>query len=126
MRLVDWLDKGASLGAGAPCLTMDGKSLSYAEVQALTHRVARRLNSAGITPGKHVAILSGNDPVAFACVLAISRAAAVWCPINPRNEAAEKELADIRRGTGYLDHARDLLAQRADAERLFDIKSRRG
>lgn len=89
MRLVDWLDKGASLGAGAPCLTMDGKSLSYAEVQALTHRVARRLNSAGITPGKHVAILSGNDPVAFACVLAISRAAAVWCPINPRNEAAE-------------------------------------
>lgn len=89
MRLVDWLDKGASLGAGAPCLTMDGKTLSYAEVQALTHRVARRLNSAGITPGKHVGILSGNDPVAFACVLAISRAAAVWCPINPRNEAAE-------------------------------------
>jgi hypothetical protein len=25
------------------------------------------------------------------------------------NEAAEKELADIRRGTGYLDHARDLV-----------------
>ena len=89
MRLVDWLDKGASLGAGAPCLTMDGKSLSYAEVQALTHRVARRLNAAGITPGNHVAILSGNDPVAFACVFAISRAGAVWCPINPRNEAAE-------------------------------------
>lgn len=89
MRLVDWLDKGASLGADAPCLTMDDKSLSYAEVQTLTHRVARRLNGGGITPGKHVAILSGNDPVAFACVLAISRAAAVWCPINPRNEAAE-------------------------------------
>ncbi|MBB6424524.1 AMP-binding protein [Sphingopyxis sp. JAI128] len=89
MRLVDWLDKGASLGPDAPCLTMDGKSLSYAEVRALTHRVARGLNGAGITPGKHVAILSGNDPIAFACVFAISRAAAVWCPINPRNEAAE-------------------------------------
>lgn len=89
MRLVDWLDKGASLGAGAPCLTMDGKSLSYGAVQALTHRVAHRLNASRITPGKHVAILSGNDPVAFACVFAISRAAAVWCPINPRNEAAE-------------------------------------
>jgi acyl-CoA synthetase (AMP-forming)/AMP-acid ligase II len=89
MRLVDWLDKGASLGADAPCLTMDGNSLSYGQVQVLTHRVARGLSSAGITPGKHVAILSGNDPVAFACVFAISRAAAVWCPINPRNEAAE-------------------------------------
>ncbi|MBJ7437522.1 MAG: AMP-binding protein [Sphingopyxis sp.] len=89
MRLVDWLDKGASLGPDAKCLTMDGKNLSYAEVQGLTHRVARGLNGAGITPGKHVAVLSGNDPVAFACVFAISRAAAVWCPINPRNEAAE-------------------------------------
>ncbi len=89
MRLVDWLDKGASLGPDAPCLTMDGKSLSYAEVQAFTHRAARGLNGAGILPGKHVAILSGNDPVAFACVFAISRAAAVWCPVNPRNEAAE-------------------------------------
>ena len=89
MRLVDWLDKGASLGADAPCLTMAGNSLSYAEVQRLTHTVARGLNAAGITPGKHVAILSGNDPVAFAIVFAISRAGAVWCPINPRNEAAE-------------------------------------
>ena len=89
MRIVDYLDKGASLGSDRPCLTMDGKSLSYAEVQQLTHRVARGLNASGIVPGKHVAILSGNDPVAFACVFAISRAGAVWCPINPRNEAAE-------------------------------------
>ncbi len=89
MRLVDWLDKGASLGTDARCLTMDGKSLSYGEAQALTHRVARGLSASGIAPGKHVAILSGNDPTAFACVFAVSRAAAVWCPINPRNEAAE-------------------------------------
>ena len=41
MRLVDWLDKGASLGADAPCLTMDGKSLSYGEVQALTRTASR-------------------------------------------------------------------------------------
>ncbi len=27
--------------------------------------------------------------MAFACVFGVSRAAAVWCPINPRNEAAE-------------------------------------
>src|SRR6202011_3624874 len=38
-----------------------------------------------------VAILSGNDPIAFACVFGISRAGAVWCPINPRNEAAENQ-----------------------------------
>ena len=43
-----------------------------------------------------MAILSANDPVAFTCVFGISRAGAVWCPVNPRNEAAEnRELLDL-------------------------------
>jgi fatty-acyl-CoA synthase len=89
MRIIDTLDKGASLGPDAPCLTMAGESRSYAQVQALTHRIAHALNGVGITPGKHVAILSENDTMAFVCVMAVSRAGAVWCPVNPRNEAAE-------------------------------------
>ncbi|MHC2475018.1 acyl-CoA synthetase (AMP-forming)/AMP-acid ligase II [Bradyrhizobium elkanii] len=91
MRFIDYLDKGASLGADAPCLTMDGRDLSYGEVQRLSYRIARGLERSGIAPGEKVAILSGNDPLAFACVFGISRAAAVWCPINPRNEAAENK-----------------------------------
>src|ERR1700756_2537191 len=91
MRLVDYLDKGASLGAGAPCLTTHGKDLSYGDVQRLSYRIARGLANSGISPGEKIAILSGNDPIAFACVFGISRAGAVWCPINPRNEAAENQ-----------------------------------
>ncbi|WP_338694190.1 AMP-binding protein [Bradyrhizobium sp. 26S5] len=91
MRFIDYLDKGASLGADAPCLTMDGRDLSYGEVQRLSYRIARGLDRSGVAPGDKVAILSGNDPLAFACVFGISRAAAVWCPINPRNEAAENK-----------------------------------
>jgi acyl-CoA synthetase (AMP-forming)/AMP-acid ligase II len=89
MRLVDYLDKGAQLGAAAPCLTMGERDLSYADVQAISHRVGRGLQRAGIRPGDKVAVLSSNDAHAFACVFGISRAGAVWCPINPRNEAAE-------------------------------------
>lgn len=89
MRLVDYLDKGASLGPDAPCLGMGDTRLSYGDVQRLSHRVARALQRSGIAPGSKVAVLSSNDPVAFACVFGLSRAAAVWCPINPRNEAAE-------------------------------------
>jgi fatty-acyl-CoA synthase len=89
MRLIDYLDKGATLGAAAPCLTLGDKDLSYGQTQGLTYRVARALARSGIKPGDKVAVLSGNDSIAFACVLAISRAGAVWCPINPRNEAAE-------------------------------------
>jgi fatty-acyl-CoA synthase len=91
MRFIDYLDKGASLGANAPCLTMDGRDLSYREVQQLTYRIARGLERSGIAPGEKVAVLSGNDPLAFTCVFGISRGAAVWCPINPRNEAAENK-----------------------------------
>ena len=91
MRFIDYLDKGVSLGANAPCLTMDGRDLSYSEVQKLSYRIARAFERSGIAPGEKVAILSGNDPLAFSCVFGISRAGAVWCPINPRNEAAENK-----------------------------------
>src|SRR3984957_10526223 len=89
MRLIDYLDKGAMLGADSPCLTMGETDLSYRDVQRLTHRVARALQRSGVKPGDKVAVLSGNDAIAFACVFAISRAGAVWCPISPRKEAAE-------------------------------------
>jgi acyl-CoA synthetase (AMP-forming)/AMP-acid ligase II len=97
MRLSDFLDKGASLhSSGAPCLTMAGQARSYAQVQRLSWSVGRALARSGIRPGDKVAILSGNDPVAFGCVFGISRAGAVWCPVNPRNEAAEnRELLDL-------------------------------
>jgi fatty-acyl-CoA synthase len=91
MLLTDYLDKGASLGPSRPCLTTDGLALSYGETQAFSYRFARAMAAADVAPGAKVAVLSGNDPVAFACVFGISRAGCVWCPINPRNEAAETQ-----------------------------------
>ena len=96
MRLTDFLDKGASLGPGAPCLTMNGRTRSYHDVQRLSWAIARALARSGVRPGGKVAVLSANDPVAFCCVFGIARAGAVWCPVNPRNEAAEnRELLDL-------------------------------
>ena len=96
MRLTDFLDKGASLGPDAPCLTMAGHTRSYAEVQRLSWVIGQALARSGIRPGDKVAVLSANDPVAFSCVFGIARAGAVWCPVNPRNEAAEnRELLDL-------------------------------
>src|SRR3954467_6218486 len=89
MSLTSYLDKGASLGRGAPCLTLDGTSLSYGDGVDLSHAVARALRGWGVRPGDKVGILSANDPTAFACVFGIARAGAVWCPVNPRNGAAE-------------------------------------
>jgi fatty-acyl-CoA synthase len=96
VRLTDYLDKGASLGAAAPCLTMGGRTLTYGDVQQLSWKVAGALARSGVRPGGKVAILSSNHPVAFGCVFGIARAGAVWCPVNPRNEAAEnRDLLDF-------------------------------
>src|SRR4051812_26751884 len=96
MSLAAYLDKGASLGPDAACLTMGERTLSYAEVQAFTRRVARALVRSGVRPGDSVAVLSGNDPTAFACVFGIARAGAGWCPVNPRNQAEEnRELLQL-------------------------------
>ncbi|MEU7814748.1 long-chain fatty acid--CoA ligase [Pseudonocardia sp. NPDC049154] len=96
MSLTFYLDKGASLDPEAPCLTLDGASLSYGEVVELSRAVARALRRSGVRPGDKVGILSANDPTAFSCVFGIARAGAVWCPINPRNAAAENaELLDL-------------------------------
>jgi len=92
MRLIDYLDKGASLGEAEPCMEMQGSVFSYGDVQRLSYRIANALRASGTRPGDKVAILSHNDPVAFSCVFGISRAGAVWCPINPRSEAAENRL----------------------------------
>ncbi len=96
MRLCDYLDKGASLGGDAPCLTIDGVTTGYAEVRQRSLLIAGALQDSGIAPGDRVAVLSANDPLALTCVFGISRAGAVWCPVNPRNEAAEnRELLDL-------------------------------
>lgn len=89
MLLTDYLDKGASLGPEKPCLTTDGLALSYADTQRFSYRFARAIAASDVAPGAKIAVLSGNDPIAFACVFGVSRAGCVWCPINPRNEAAE-------------------------------------
>src|SRR5690348_7216907 len=75
---------------------MGGRTRTYRDVQRLSWSIARALSRSGVRPGDKVAVLSANDPVALTCVFGISRAGAVWCPVNPRNEAAEnRELLDL-------------------------------
>src|SRR5882672_5172168 len=106
MRLIDYLDKGAMLGEDSPCLTMGTADLSYRDVQRISHRVARGLQRSDIAAGDKVAVLSSNDAMAFACVFGLSRAAAVWCPVNPRNEASENRFVlDAFDCAGLLFHS---------------------
>jgi fatty-acyl-CoA synthase len=93
MSLVEFLDKGASLDALAPCVVSGSRTLTYAEVQALSRQVAGALHGSGIGAADRVAILAGTDLTAFCCVFGVSRLGATWCPLDPPRDAAGAEQA---------------------------------
>src|SRR5260370_30474822 len=84
VRLTDYLDKGASLGPEAPCLTTGGRTLTYFDVQRLSWRIAPPLDPSRGGARDKGAIFFANHPVAFALAFGISPAGAGWCPVHPR------------------------------------------
>ncbi len=98
MNLIDYLDRGAMVAPDRDCLVMHDGSLrlTYAEVQALSHRIAARLRAEGFGTGKHVGIYCPNDPLGFVVVLGVLRAGATWVAMNVKSSPEElKELLEI-------------------------------
>lgn len=91
MKLIDFFDHGAALDPRHACLVDDAGARSYAEVAAITHRIANACRRDGIRPGAKVAVFSPNAARAFECVLGVIRAGCVWVPVNARS--AEDEIA---------------------------------
>ncbi|HSV58305.1 MAG TPA: AMP-binding protein [Variovorax sp.] len=84
MKLIDFFDRGASLGPEHPCLIDDLGVRSYAQVQAMTHRVANACLHDGIDIGTKVAVYSPNQSRAFEALLGCMRAGCAWVPVNAR------------------------------------------
>ncbi len=89
MQLSDYLDQGAFLNPDGACFITDGDVMTYREVQTLSYRIATGLLANGFDKDSKLAILSPNNPLAFSCVLGLSRVGATWVPINPRNGLEE-------------------------------------
>src|SRR5512139_265621 len=85
MRVIDFFDKGAALNPGAPAFVSGTREYTYAEIKAVSDRVAAGIISRTGALAKHVAVYSPNDPRAFACMLGGMRAGGAWVPVNARN-----------------------------------------
>ena len=88
-RAIDIFDEGARRHPDRICFRFGDESLTYREVESLSHRVAAALAADGLGRGSHAAVLSANQPNAFVCVLGILRAGGVWLSINARNSTDE-------------------------------------
>jgi fatty-acyl-CoA synthase len=91
MRMIDTFDRGARIAHDKPCLVTDEGARTYSEVRTRSNRIGNGLIRDGFSPGAHGAVLSGNDPRAFECILGILRADGVWVMANHR--ASEDENA---------------------------------
>lgn len=66
-----------------------GRAVTYADLAARTGRIAGHLVGAGITRGHRVALVLGSCIEAVESTFAVTRAAAVGVPLDPRSSRAE-------------------------------------
>ncbi len=72
----------------APALIAGDARLSYAMLDAAANRMARRLISLGIGPGKLVALALPRTQTLVVALLAICRSGAAFCPLDPEHPPA--------------------------------------
>ncbi len=104
-------DAPLTLAPTSPALFQGDTSLSYAELDARTNRVANALRALGVGGGDRVALMFGNDIRFVESLLGPMRLGAVSVPLNTRmgDEALRYVLDD--------SEARVVIANRAMADR---------
>ena len=113
MRLHDFFDHHARENPERSCIEFGGRTLSYAEAAAQSHKVARALLAAGLGPGDRFGLLSKNALEYLLFFLAGSKTGIVPVPLNYR--LAPPELAYIVNDAGAR-----LVVARGDCVAAFD------
>ncbi|EHP41701.1 fatty-acid--CoA ligase [Cupriavidus basilensis OR16] len=111
---LELIRRGAAQHGPRTAIAFGGQSLTFAEVDALSARLAHALQAAGAAPGERVALLLNNGlhsvPLDFACV----KAALNRVPLNARLALAEHQRMLQDTGCRMLVFGPDL-AERAQA-----------
>lgn len=97
----------ASQRPHAPALTFEGRTLSFAELDASSSRAAQALSREGVRAGDRVALLTRNCAEFFELVFACGKLGAIVVGLNWRLAAVEIEaiVADARPGVAIVGPA---------------------
>lgn len=128
----DAVARGARAHPGRIALDDGGGGLSYRDLDAAAHRLARRLVTLGVEPGDTVAMLASAGPGAVAAIYAAQRAGAALAPLNPalprhemRDALALAPPAVVLCDPAHLALARDMVGTGGAGEpRVFPLESR--
>lgn len=81
--MLDLLSATVARHHDAPCIHYFGRSITWAEFDAVTDRLARGLTANGIAEGDRVGLLMQNVPQYMLALAATWKAGAVAVPVNP-------------------------------------------
>ena len=81
--------EGAARWPNSDVLVFDGWRLSYAELEAASATLARKLLADGVGKGSHVGLLFPNSPAYLISLMALGRIGAVVVPLSTFSTAAE-------------------------------------
>jgi acyl-CoA synthetase (AMP-forming)/AMP-acid ligase II len=102
-RVVSIVREHGRLRGAEPALTGDGRTVTFAELDERSSRVAQALLAEGVGPGSRVAYVGKNAPEYFDVLFGAAKIGAVVAPINWRLTPAEiSAIAADAAGTGPL------------------------
>ncbi|NBH06500.1 non-ribosomal peptide synthetase, partial [Amycolatopsis sp. SID8362] len=99
---------------GAIALVTDDESVTYAELDAWSNRLAHRLLDLGVRPEDRVAVLMDRSPALVAAELAIVKAGGAYLPLDLRAPADRMRLLLREAGAEVLVADRNWLATAED------------
>jgi amino acid adenylation domain-containing protein len=82
------LRDSAARAPGRPAVADGDRFLSYAELDALSSRVARALLAQGVAPGDRVGILARKSAPSVVALYGVLKAGACYVPLDPKSPAA--------------------------------------
>ncbi|WP_246350949.1 non-ribosomal peptide synthase/polyketide synthase [Nocardia barduliensis] len=85
--LPELLAAGVAVDHDAPALVSDGRTMSYAELDDWSNRVARELIDWGVGPGDQVALAMPRSVEFVIGMWAVAKTGAAFLPVDPRNPA---------------------------------------
>src|ERR1051325_8950392 len=99
------LRERAAMHPDQPYLGCEEQSLSYAEIDSRTDRVAAGLAAAGVSAGDRVAVISANRMEMLELFFACAKAGAAMVPLNVflKGEFLRYQLRDSRAQTLVVD-----------------------
>lgn len=100
MRSIDYFDRGHDRAPDRLAIvdTASGLKLTFAEVKALTERIAAALQRGGFQSQDLLGLYGPNDGMLLVVLLAMWRANGKWIPVNTRNAIAAN--------AGYINYVR--------------------